>query len=100
MKKPATIGQVALMMKKLGVVSDQMKRLDQRMMVISEQLTHHSKHHVINKQYRILGWRLDQDTNQWVTDIEYNGQVKAYYSGQHFGRWTIRSVTANGVKIK
>ena len=43
---------------------------------------------------------LDQDTNQWVADIEYNGQVKAYYAGQHFGKWVVRNITANGVKVR
>jgi len=96
----ATSGQIKSMMQTLSDLSDQMKSLNQRMMVISEQLAKGSHHAAVNKNYRILGWRLDQDTNQWVADIEYNGQVKAYYAGQHFGKWVVRDVTANGVKIR
>ena len=96
----ATSGQIKSMMQTLTDLSDQMKSLNQRIMVISEQLAKGSHHTAVNKNYRILGWRLDQDTNQWVADIEYDGQVKAYYAGQHFGKWVVRNVTANGVKIR
>lgn len=93
-------GQMKNMMHTLTEVSDQMKSLNQRMMVISEQLAHPSHPVAVNRPYRILGWRLDQDTNQWVADIEYNGQVKAYYAGQHVGQWVVRDVTADGVNMR
>jgi hypothetical protein len=95
-----TSAQLTNMMQTLSDLTDQMKSLNQRMMVISQELTNKSHHAVINRKYRILGWRLDQDTNQWVADIEYNGQVKAYYAGQHFGKWVVRNITANGVKVR
>lgn len=92
---------------KLNEVLDELKELkgsmqdlNQRLMVVSQQLTKKVRHERVNHHYRVLGWRLDQDTNQWIADIEYRGRVKAYYPGQRFGRWVVRSVDANGVEIK
>jgi len=97
---PVTASQMKSVMQTLQGLRDNITNLNQRMMVISELLASKGHKAPINSHYRVLGWRLDQDTNQWIADIEYQGQVKAYYGGQRFGHWVVRSVNANGVHIK
>ena len=98
--RPTQIVASKRIMQMLSDIHNQMQSLNQRMMVISQQLAHSTHHHTVNHHYRVLGWRLDQDTNQWIADIEYAGKVKAYYAGQRFGHWTVRSVSSTGVKIR
>lgn len=101
---PAVTSQTAVgsqaVMEKLNAMSQQLNNLEQRLMVVTNLLAHKNKAQHVVRHYRVLGTRLDQDTNQYVADIEYAGHVKAYYAGQRMGRWVVRSVNASGATVR
>lgn len=100
-KTKATDSTMKTVLQSIKKLNHQMTLLNQRVMVISELLSSKQNNHTppASTHYRVLGWRLDQNTNAWVADIEYQGQVKAYRAGQHIGKWVVEDVNANGVKI-
>lgn len=91
---------LADVMDKLSALTVKLNNIEQRLMVVTTLLEKKQHTHSTRQHYRVLGTRLDQDTNQYVADIEYRGQVKAYYAGQRLGHWVVRRVTATGASIR
>lgn len=77
---------------------------NERLMVLTSQVNDekslHKKQDSERKPYRLLGVHLDQGTNQWMADVEYNDSVLSVSAGQQFDGWHVKDVNAQGAHIQ
>ncbi len=77
---------------------------NERLLVLTSQVNDEKnarkKQEGARKPYRLLGVHLDQNTNQWAADVEYNDSVLSVMAGQQFDGWHVHDVNAQGALIQ
>lgn len=95
--------EITVLKVQIDTLKQSLAETNERLLVLTQQIENEKKEKATKKAnrkpYRLLGVHLDQSTNQWVADIQYENMVISVTSGQEFDGWQVRDVNAQGALI-
>lgn len=50
--------------------------------------------------YQLLGIRFDNESQQWIADVQIDNKVKSVMAGEEFDGWHVENVDAQGASIE
>lgn len=83
----------------INTLKEGMAGMQQKINALTVEIAKQKAAPVMRTPYQLLGVRFDDESQQWVADIQINNKVKSVSAGEAFDDWHVESVDSQGVSI-
>jgi hypothetical protein len=83
----------------INTLKDNMTGMQQKINELTVEIAKQKSAPAMRTPYQLLGVRFDNDSQQWVADIQVGNAVKSVTAGEEFNGWHVENVDSQGASI-